>query len=359
MTSQDPAGTTARQPTAGETRDTALDKARASLRPQRRRTPPWVGLAVAIVVLLAISPFAYTLQLGVVTTLTTALLYAVVALGWNLLGGYGGYLNFGAAFLVGSGVYTAALLNSNFGWSMWAGIVPAIIVASLVALPVGVATLRLRGFYFAIFTLALSSLAQVIVLNSDWLGEALGVYTDAPVTGSRPLAALFYLTLLGLTIVAVVLSFWVEHSRFGYALRAIREDEDAAAVLGVRTAEVKLRALLLGAALAGAAGAILAFRTGYIEPFGTFNVAFSLDIVLVCVIGGMATWYGPLIGAFIVVWLEQWLRTTVPDLHPFGADIPAEASRIVLGLLLIVFALYARRGVAGFFRRVRGRRLAV
>jgi branched-chain amino acid transport system permease protein len=340
-------------------RDTALARARASAPPPARRRSPWIGLAVAMAVLVAISPFAYTLRLGIVTTLTTALLYAVVALGWNILGGYGGYMNFGVAVFTGSGIYAAALLNSKYGWSMWSGMAAAAIVAVLVAIPVGLATLRLRGYFFAIFTLALTSLAQVLVLNTETLGGSLGVYTSAPASSPRALAALFYLTLLALTALAVVLSFTVEHSRFGYALRAIREDEPAAAVLGVRTSEVKLRALLLGAVLAGVAGGVYAFRTGYIEATGTFNVAFSLDIVLVCVIGGLGTWYGPLIGAFIVVLLEQWLRTFVPDLHPFGASIPAEASRIVLGLLLVLFALYARRGVVGLVRQALGRRQAV
>ncbi len=338
--------------------DTALASVRAASRPGRR-VPTWAPLVLVLALLAAMSPLAYTLKLGIVTTLTTALLYAVVALGWNLLSGYGGYLNFGAAAFMGAGVYAAALLNSEASWSMWAGMGAGMVVAALVALPVGVATLRLRGFYFAIFTLVLATLAQVVVLNTPALGGALGVYTDAPTTGARNLAALFYLTLLACTAVAVVLSFAVEHSRFGYALRAIREDEDAAAVLGVRTSEVKLWALLLGAALAGLAGGVYAFRTGYVEPFGTFDLAFSLDIVLVCVIGGLGTWYGPLVGAFIVVQLEDWLRTAVPDLHPFGATIPAEASRLVLGVLLIVFALYARRGIAGLFRRRRGRQLGV
>jgi branched-chain amino acid transport system permease protein len=345
--------------TAHPPRDTALDKARATAKPDKGRGRPWVGLLLVVAALAAMTPFAYTLRLGIVTTLTTALMYAVAALGWNLLGGYGGYMNFGVAVFTGSGVYAAALLNSNFGWSMWAGLAAGLVASTLVAIPVGLATLRLRGYFFAIFTLVLTSLAQVVVLNSRTLGAALGVYTTAPASTPRGLAALFYLTLLALTVVAVVLSFAVEHSRFGYALRAIREDEDAAAVLGVRTSEVKLRALLLGAALAGIAGGVYAFRTGYVEPAGTFDVSFSLDIVLVCVIGGLGTWYGPLIGAFIVVLLEQWLRTAVPDFHPFGATIPAEASRVVLGLLLILFALYARRGLAGMFRRARGRRLAV
>lgn len=352
--------TTSSNPDPESVEDVALGKARATAPQERRRQRPWTGLAGVLVALGAMAPLAYMLQLGFITTLTTALMYAVVALGWNLLGGYGGYLNFGAAVLTGAGTYTAALLNSNLGWPMWAGILPAMAVAALIALPVGMATLRLRGYIFAIFTLILTTLAYVMVLNSEALGTALGLYTTAPDTDTpRQLSAIFYWALLAMVVMAVVVSFLVEHSRFGYALRAIREDEDAAAVLGVRTAEIKLRALLLGAALAGAAGSIYAFRTGYIEPAGTFNIAFSLDIVLVCVIGGMGTWYGPLIGAFIVVMLEQWLRTSVNDFHPFGADIPAEASRVVLGLLLIVFAMFARRGVAGLFRKARGRRLAV
>ncbi|HZD38248.1 MAG TPA: branched-chain amino acid ABC transporter permease [Actinomycetes bacterium] len=339
--------------------DPALGKARAPAPPRRGRRNPLLGLAVALALLAAIAPFSYTLRLGIVTTLTTALLYAVVASGWSVLGGYGGYLNFGAAIFLGSGVYAGALLNDRLGWSMWAGMPVAALVAVLVAVPVGVATLRLRGFFFAIFTLVLTSLAYVLVLDTDALGGARGVYTQAPSTSPRGLAALFYLTLLALTAVSTVVLFVVEHSRFGYALRAIREDEDAAAILGVRTSAVKLRGLLIGAAFAGLAGAVYAFRTGYVEPAGTFDVSFSLDVVLVCVIGGLGAWYGPLVGSFLVVLLEQWLRTSVPDLHPFGATIPAEASRIVLGLLLIVFALYARRGIAGLFRRVRGRRLEV
>jgi branched-chain amino acid transport system permease protein len=340
--------------------DTALGKARATAPPTPRRgRHSLLGLGIALALLVAASPFSYTLRISIVTTLTTALLYAVVALGWNVLGGYGGYLNFGAAIFMGAGAYTAALLNDALGWSIWLGLPLAAAAAVLVAVPVGVATLRLRGFFFAIFTLVLSSLMQVLVLNTDALGGALGVYTTAPATGTRTLTALFYLVLLGMVIAATAALWAVEHSRFGYALRAIREDEDAAAVLGVRTAAVKLRALLVGAAFAGLAGAVYAFRTGYIEPAGTFDVAFSLDIVLVCVIGGLGTWWGPIIGAFIVVLLEQWLRTAIPDLHPFGMNIPAEANRIVLGLLLIIFALYLRRGIAGLFSQARGRRLGV
>jgi branched-chain amino acid transport system permease protein len=311
---------------------------------------------MALVFFAVLTPLAYTLQLGVVTTLTTVLLVMLVAHGWNLLGGYGGYLNFGMATFSGTGVYTAAMLNAHLGWSMWQTLVPAALMAAVVAVPVGLATLRLRGHYFAIFTLVLTFLAQVIVFNSSWLGGALGVYTTVDTSGGpRALAASFYYTLLLLVVLATVVAYLVEHSNFGYALRAIKEDEDGAAVLGVRTFTVKMRALLIGAAMAGLGGGVYAYLTGYIEPNGSFDLSFSLDIVLVCVIGGLGTWQGPLIGATIVVLLEQWLRTTIPDLDRFGLHIPPEANRVVLGVLLIVFALFARRGVVGIVRRRRGR----
>jgi branched-chain amino acid transport system permease protein len=130
-------------------------------------------------------------------------------------------------------------------------------------------------------------------------------------------------------------------------------------VLGVRTFDVKMRALVIGAGLAGLGGGVYAYFTGYIEPTGTFDLALALDIVLVCVIGGVGTWQGPLIGAAIVVMLEQFLRNTLAGLDLFGYEIPAETNRLVLGILLIVFALFARRGVVGLVRRRRGRTVSV
>jgi branched-chain amino acid transport system permease protein len=344
----------------GSVEDIALGKAVAASPGARRRGRPWAGPLIALAFFAAMIPLAYTLKLGIVTTLTTVLLYMLIAHGWNLLGGYGGYLNFGIVVFSGTGVYTAAVLNDRLEWSMWAALPVAALAAALVAVPVGLATLRLRGHYFAIFTLVLTFLALIIVLNTPALGGALGIYTTVDTTGGpRALAASFYYALLILVVVATAIAWLVEHSNFGYALRAIREDEDAAAVLGVRTFDVKMRALLLGAAMAGAAGGIFAFLTGYIEPTGAFDLGLSLDIVLVCVIGGLGTWQGPLIGAAVVVLLEQWLRTTIPDLAAIGLDIPAEANRLVLGLLLIGFALFARRGIVGLVRQQRGRSVSV
>lgn len=338
--------------------DTATAAARVSY--QEKRWPGWLAPAVGGAIFLALAPLGATLGLGAVTTLTVALFYVVVAQGWNLLGGFAGYINFGVALFTGAGVYTAALLNSNAGWGMWATIIPAALVAMAVSAVVGVATLRLRSHYFSIFTLILVFLVIVIVNNSPALGGAIGLVTE--VDGdwtSRGLAQFFYYSFFGLAIVATGIAYVVANSNLGNALRSVREDEAAARVLGVRTTDVKFRALLIGAALGGAAGAMFAFFTPYIEPAGTFDLAFSLDIVLVCVVGGLGTWIGPLIGGIIVVLLEQFLRNLILDVHPFGMDIPPDANRLVLGVVLIVFALFARRGIVGLVQRRRGRRIAV
>lgn len=339
--------------------DIALGQAKAASAGVRK-APWWVTPLIALIIFGALAPMGGVLGLGALTTLTTVLYYTVIAQGWNLLGGFGGYLNFGAAVFAGTGAYTAAWLNTEYDWNLWQTLIPAAFAAAFVSLIVGVATLRLRSHYFAIFTLVLTFLASVVVKNWPALGGGAGLY--AFVDGdfnSRGLSMLFFYVLFGMALIATIIAYFVEHSNFGYALRAISEDEPAAQVLGVKTTSVKLWALLAGAALGGLAGAVYAFFTGYIEPAGTFSLDLALDIVLVCVIGGMRSWLGPLIGSIIVVLLEQWLRVIVPNIDFLGFTIPAETNRLVLGILLLIFALFIRRGVVGLFSRRRGRVVSV
>ncbi|MBN9605160.1 MAG: branched-chain amino acid ABC transporter permease [Actinomycetales bacterium] len=341
------------------TENIALAQAKASV-VTTRSIPRWVFPVAAAVIFLVLAPMGAAASLGIVTTLTAILFYVIVAQGWNLLGGYGGYLNFGAAIFVGSGAYMAAWLNDSFDWPVWATLIPGGIAAVVVSIVIGYATLRLRSHYFAIFTLVLTFLALTVVKNTPALGGAIGLFVRVDRgLDSRQIGMLFFYLMFGLAILATVVAYLVENSNFGYALRAISEDEPAAQVLGVKTVSVKLRALVLGAALGGIAGSAWAFWTGYIEPTGAFSVKIALDIVLVCVIGGLGSWLGPLIGSFIVVGLEQILRVTLPGLDLFGFELPAETNRLILGVILIVFALFIRRGVIGLLKKRRGRAIAV
>ncbi len=341
------------------TQNIALAQAKASAA-TTRNIPRWVFPAVAAAIFLVLAPMGVFSSLGILTTLTAILFYVIVAQGWNLLGGYGGYLNFGAAIFVGSGAYMAAWLNDGFDWPVWFTLIPGAIAAIAVSVIIGYATLRLRSHYFAIFTLILTFLALTVVKNTPALGGAIGLFVRVDKgLNSREIGMLFFYLMLALAIIATIIAYAVENSNFGYALRAISEDEPAAQVLGVKTVAVKLRALVMGAALGGIAGAVWAFWTGYIEPTGAFSVKIALDIVLVCVIGGLGSWLGPLIGSFIVVGLEQILRVTLPGIDLFGFGLPAETNRLILGGILIVFALFIRRGIVGLLKKRRGRAIAV
>lgn len=347
------------KPRLTSTENIALAQAKASTGTSRA-IPRWVFPVVAVALFAILAPMGYLSGLGLVTTLTAILFYVIVAQGWNLLGGYGGYLNFGAAVFVGSGAYMAAWLNHNWDWPVWFTLIPGAAAAVVVSVIVGYATLRLRSHYFAIFTLVLTFLAVTVVKNTPALGGAIGLFVSVDRgISSRDLAALFFYLMLGLAILATAVAYWVENSNFGYALRAISEDEPAAQVLGVKTVSVKLRALVIGAAFGGLAGAAWAFFTGYIEPTGAFNLKVALDIVLVCVIGGLGSWMGPLIGSFIVVGLEQFLRVTLPGIDLFGMGLPNETNRLILGIVLIIFALFIRRGVIGLLTKKRGRQISV
>jgi branched-chain amino acid transport system permease protein len=344
---------------ASPTENIALAQAKSSA-VATRQLPKWVLPAIGGAIFLVLAPLGYLSELGLLTTLTAILFYAVVAQGWNLLGGYGGYLNFGAAIFVGSGAYMAAWLNNTWDWPVWFTLIPGALAAIVVSIVIGYATLRLRSHYFTIFTLILTFLALTVVKNTPELGGATGLFlTIDNDISSRNLAAMFFYLMLGLALLGTVVAYRVEHSNFGYALRAISEDEPAAQVLGVKTVQVKLRALVIGAALGGMAGAAWAFLTGYIEPTGAFSIKIALDIVLVCVIGGLGSWLGPLIGSFIVVGLEQFLRVTLPSLDLFGMGLPNETNRLVLGVILIIFALFIRRGVVGLLTKRRGRQISV
>jgi branched-chain amino acid transport system permease protein len=321
--------------------------------------PWWLQYVVLAVLFVALAASGQIVSLGTLSLLTTILMVLVVAQGWNLLGGYAGYLNLGMAAFFGTGAYASAILFDRFATPMVLTLPVAALVAGALALLVGVPSLRLRGAYFAILTLVLGFLVRAYALVSSLTRGAMGLYLTPPGSSPRMTEQIFFYSFLALAGVAIAVAMAVQRSKFGYALRAIREDEDAAEVLGVRTMRVKLAALLLGAALAGVAGGLYAFRVEYLEPTGTFDVALSIDVVLMCVIGGVGAWQGPLIGVPLVLALSEVLRVGFQRLDLFGTNVPVESNRVVLGLVLVVVALFARRGIVGLFRRAGGRRLGV
>ena len=284
-------------------------------------------------------------NLGVLTAFGTVFMYIVLTQAWNILGGYGGYLNFGMVTYFGVGAYTTAMLFHFHQLSPLLTAPLGGLTGALLGLLIGIPTLRLRGAYFAIVTMIITFAMQILVLDVPITQGALGIYlAPLPLT---PLGVerLFYFIFLAFALLTTILIFAIEHSNFGWALVAIREDEDAAEIVGVRTTEVKWVANALAAAIAGIAGGLYAQRIMYLEPTGTFAFDISLNVVLMAVIGGAGTWQGPLIGAPLVLLVADALRVTVTS----------EVNRVIFSLIVILIALYVPGGVMSVIGRLRRR----
>jgi branched-chain amino acid transport system permease protein len=284
-------------------------------------------------------------KLGTHAILGTVFLYVVMTQAWNILGGYGGYLNFGTVTFFGVGAYTSAVLFQFYQLSPFLTAPLAGVVAAVAGLLIGIPTLRLRGAYFGVVTMIVTFATLILVLDLPFTQGALGIYM-APLRMS-PLAVekLFYFVFLGFAVLVTALVYAVEHSNFGWALVAIREDEDAAEIIGVRTTRVKWIANAVGCGIIGIAGGLYAQRILYLEPTGTFSFDISLNVVLMAVIGGAGTWQGPLIGAPLIVLVADALRVT----------FTSEVNRVIFSVVVILIALFVPGGIMSALAKLRAR----
>ena len=313
---------------------------------ERRGWRAWASVALWLAVLVALVLYGmFGTRLFYLSTLGTVFLYVVLTQAWNILGGYGGYLNFGMVTFFGIGAYASAILFHYFGLSPFLTAPFAGIAAAIAGLLIGIPTLRLRGAYFALVTMIITFAVQILVLSVPYTQGALGIYMQ-PV-GLTPLGVerLFYFLFLGLAVVVTLLVYAIEGSNIGWALVAIREDEDAAEIIGVRTTEVKWIANAIACFIAGVVGGLYAQRILYLEPTGTFSFDISLNVVLMAVIGGPGTWQGPLIGAPLVLLVADALRVT----------FTSEVNRVIFSIVVIVIALFIPGGVMGLLNRWRQR----
>lgn len=282
---------------------------------------------------------------GILSLLGTVFLYVTLTQAWNILGGYGGYLNFGTATFFGVGAYTAAVMSHYYGLSPFMTAPVAGLVSALLGFVIGIPTLRLRGAYFAIVTMIVTFAVQILVFGLPFTQGALGIFL--PPLGLKPIAVerLFFFVFLGLAAVVTLLVYAIENSNFGWALVAIREDEDAAEVIGVKTTMIKYVANAIGTFIIGVAGGIFAQRIMYLDPTGAFSFDTSLNVVLMAVIGGAGTWQGPLIAAPLILIVADMLRVT----------FTSEVNRVIFSVVVILIALYMPHGVMGFMTSLRRR----
>jgi branched-chain amino acid transport system permease protein len=305
--------------------------------------PAALKVTVAVLVLLAFVPLLHSgsyenLGRGV-------LMFATLSLGWNIIGGYTGYVSFGNVVFFGLGSYTTAAL-----WQHWhqqnvvLAIVCAMIVGVAFALTLGIPILRLRGHYFGIATLGIALATQEIVSNTDWLGAGSGLTV-------RPLEAfsIYYYAMWAVCAVSMLATYLIARSKLGYAFVAIRENEEAAAVLGVDPTRYKVIAWAISAAMAAAAGAVFAGANGFIDPPTAFAIDDNVFPIVMVILGGVGTVAGPLVGALILTAINETLWSHFPQIHTlfFGAVIVIVVVFLPRGILWLLNTRGGWKGIAG------------
>jgi len=309
----------------------------------RRAAFAIVGLALAFVVLAPLTSIDAAQQAGLplltdklwFRIATTVAMFVVMASAWNIIGGLTGYASFGNVAFFGLGAFTAGVVVSNLKLPFALGLVLAPLVAAAFALIIGLPLLRLRGHYFAVATLGVGVAVGEVVNNIEPLGGATGLFL--PIIRSD---LFFYYLMFGAAILAVLTTWVILRTRFGYGLLAIRENEEAAAVIGVNTTFYKVAAFCVAAALTGLAGAIFAQWNSYINQDNVFAISDNVQMILMAVIGGAGTVLGPVAGA---ISLELIIQTLA------GGGSSSVYSQIGLGVLLAACVIFIPRGVIDFF----------
>ncbi|MFN2461010.1 MAG: branched-chain amino acid ABC transporter permease [Candidatus Velthaea sp.] len=279
------------------------------------------------------------------------LMFGTLSLGWNIIGGYTGYVSFGNVVYFGLGAYTTAALWQHFQQqNLLLAVVIASIVAALVAMLLGAPILRLKGHYFGIGTLGIALATQEIISNIDWLGGGSGY----PVRQVANFSSYYY-TMWLVCAASLAVTFIVGRSKFGYALVAIRENEEAAAILGVNTTRCKVLAWMLSAVMAASAGAVFAAANGFIDPPTAFAVDANIFPIVMTILGGAGTAAGPLVGAIVLTAINETLWSHFPQIHTlfFGAVIVLVIVFLPRGVLWLLDVRGGWRGLVNSLRAFR------
>ena len=280
----------------------------------------------------------------------------VMALAWNILGGYAGYVNFGSAAFFGLGAYGAIVSYQLFAAPLIIQVLVGGCFCALLGLATGYLTLRLRGVYFAIATLALLVVSETLILNWDYVGGAAGAY----LLPSRTLDFLgvlivgkdgglfsnnkefLFFSLCILTLSTIIICRTIEKSKYGRGLAALRDNEEAAESMGVPTLKLKLIATVISASIMGINGGFFPYYMTFLEPTSAFSLDISVNALAMSLIGGTATWLGPVLGAVILGTLQQVATVT----------ISSEINLLIVGLFLVGFVIFAPDGFLGLIKKL-------
>jgi branched-chain amino acid transport system permease protein len=302
-----------------------------------------IGLGVVLVgVLLAslrVNPYLYFAGYVI-------LQYIVIATAWNILGGYAGYVNFGTPAFFALGAYTAVYLIQSMRAPLPVLILAGGLVSALLGLGIGYLTLRLRGVFFSIATLALSIVLQTMIINWEYVGGSRGISVIRP--SSPPFGnyvTFLFTVMVLLAVIAVTAARFIERSWVGRGLAALRDNEEAAECMGVPTLRLKLFATTVSGFLLGVAGAPFPYYVTFVEPNSAFNLDYAVNALAMPMIGGTTSWIGPVIGAVLLGSAQQLATVT----------ISSEMNLFIVGIVLVAFVVLAPEGILGLVRRLRSR----
>lgn len=297
------------------------------------------GTMLAVLFILPIILSTYYIHLAILI-----LMYAVLGTAWNWIGGFAGQISLGNAVYFGIGAYTTTCTQLWWGWNPWVGLLTGTALAAVAATLIGLPCFRLKGHYFAIATIAVGEIVNIIFTNWEKAGGAAGMYLTIlkssfwqfQFSSKVP----YYYIILVFLVIATGTTIWLKNSRSGFYFRAIKENPDAAKALGINLVSTKLMALILSALATSAAGAFWANYVLFIDPESVFSLTMSTQIALIVVMGGMGTIWGPLIGTCIIVPLSEGSRML---LGGGGAGIDS----MVYGGLIMLVAVYQPGGIMG------------
>jgi branched-chain amino acid transport system permease protein len=337
----------------------------------RARAPALVLLCASLAALLALPRFVespYALHIFILVFLSV-----VTGQAWNIIGGYTGQYSVGHAAYYGVGAYTTMILLQDKQLAPWLGIWPAVLASVVVALVIGAICFRLRGPYFVLASIAVAEIMRIGALN--W--KALTNGAEGLLANDLPPLKIgqtvitdflskvpFYYASFGLAVAAVLVNVYIQRSKLGYYFQAIREDQDAAHSLGISLSLYKNVALLISAAFTALAGAFYAVYVGFIDPNTVLGIDLSVQVVLICIIGGIGTISGPIVGSVVLVLLSEALRANlvaaglfklhlVSEGSPVGAFLKenlAHAHVLIYGILVVVVILFMPEGIWGYAR---------
>jgi branched-chain amino acid transport system permease protein len=313
-----------------------------------------MALATTGAVVLLAFPFIFQTSFSH-HTMILILMYALMAQSWNVVAGFSGQISLGHAIFFGIGAYSSTVLFAKYGVTPWAGLLVGMLISTLAAIAIGVPTLRLRGHYFAIATLLIGSSVQIVFQRWDWVGAASGLYV--PINRTSPWFYLqfhtskvpYYYLALAAAAAGYFLVWKLRRSRFGFRLQALRDEPDAAASLGIAIARHKVMALMISAAMMSVAGSLYGQYVLVLDPERLFSAEISIIVLLMTVLGGSGTLWGPALGAALLVPLSEFSRIW------FGGT-GRTLDLIIYGILIMFVCMWRPSGILSLLEeRVRRR----